>query len=131
MRARWRAGLGAAALAVAGARAAGESTCELEGSIRAATSSRSCMACHDGSAAKPVPTGWRAFGPVTSHPVGIDYAQAAARHPATYTPASQLPPEVVLVGGKVECTTCHDGASTLPARVANTSGELCLACHRL
>jgi hypothetical protein len=132
MRARLRAALGAAAaFVVAGARAAGESPCELEGTIRRVTGSVSCLSCHDGSMGPSISPGGTAWsGGVASHPVGIDYAAAANRHPGTYTPVSQLPQEIVLVGGKVECTTCHDGTSTLPRKVAGSS-DLCLACHRL
>jgi hypothetical protein len=132
MRGWWKAALGAAAaLTVAGARAGGESPCELNGAIRRTTGSRSCVSCHDGTAAPAISQGTgSAYAGVTSHPVGISYAEAASRHPGTYVPPSQLPKEIVLVGGKVECTTCHDGTSTLPHRVAGES-ELCLACHRL
>jgi hypothetical protein len=125
MRARWGVAIGAAvALAAAGARAAGESPCGLSGAVRSLTSSKACVTCHDGSEASPISLGRN------SHPVGIDYADAASRHPGTYTSISQLPPEVALVGGKVECTSCHDGASRRPFKLAGGS-DICLGCHRL
>jgi hypothetical protein len=125
MRARWGAAIGvAAALAAAGARATGESPCGLSGAVRSLTSSKGCVTCHDGTGASPISLGRN------SHPVGIDYAAAASSDPGKYASISQLPPEVALVGGKVECTTCHDGASRRPFKLAGGT-ELCLACHRL
>jgi hypothetical protein len=80
--------------------------------------------------AASIPLGRATNGAWLSHPVGIDYAEAASRHPNEYAPASQLPPEIVLVGGKVECTSCHDGASSLRFKVAGNK-EMCESCHRL
>jgi predicted CXXCH cytochrome family protein len=65
-----------------------------------------------------------------SHPVGIDYAAAASSDPERFASISQLPPEVALVDGKVECTSCHDGASSRRFKLAGGK-ELCLGCHRL
>jgi predicted CXXCH cytochrome family protein len=125
MRARWGAAVGvAAALAAAGARATGESPCGLDEAVRSLTSSRSCITCHDGTAASPISLGRN------SHPVGIDYATAANGSPGRYASISQLPPAVVLVGGKVECTSCHDGASRRRFKLAGGK-DLCLGCHLL
>jgi hypothetical protein len=131
MRARWGAALAAAALAAsAGARAADGDTCELGRADRRTATSRACMACHDGSAGREIGFQMSADGRGMSHPVEVDYGAAAAAHPGQYQPATALPAEVPLVGGKVECTTCHDGASRDPRRVAAVR-DLCLACHRL
>ena len=132
MTGRWGAALAAAAVALAwtGARAAGGTTCELSRVDRARTTSLSCMTCHDGSAGKAVPFQMRGDGAGMSHPVEIDYAAAAARQPGKYEPASSLPYQVPLVAGKVQCTTCHDGASRDPMRVVEIR-DLCIACHRL
>jgi predicted CXXCH cytochrome family protein len=131
MRARWGAALGAAvALAAAGARAADESPCGLSGAIRMLTGSMTCVSCHDGTAATAISLVRTPDGAAASHPVGIDYADAALRHPGKYTPAANLPPEIVLVAGKVECTSCHDGRSPQRFKLAGQR-ELCLGCHRL
>lgn len=53
----------------------------------------------------------------------MDYASAQAREPARYAPAAALPPEVVLVDGKVTCTSCHDAASPHPKRAADRRGS--------
>jgi len=65
-----------------------------------------------------------------SHPVSIDYDLAAGSHPGAYVPAAALPREIPLVNGRVECTTCHDGASATPKHVVDEM-QLCTACHRL
>jgi predicted CXXCH cytochrome family protein len=144
MKAGWTVGLAAAALAAAGganggARAAGavgalavgaSGTCELSRMDRARTPSTACMQCHDGSAGPAVPYEMKAGGGGMSHPVGVDYAAAAARAPGRYQPESALPRDVPLVGGRIECTTCHDGSLTTPKQVVEQS-RLCYACHRL
>ena len=132
---RWGAALGAVAALVcvgAAAGAADRTACELRGADRARTGSQGCMACHDGTTGASVGFVSRAGGLGVSHPVGVDYAAAAARQPGRYAPAADLPPDVPLVSGKVECTTCHDGASSAPDHVARTTvTSLCTACHRL
>jgi predicted CXXCH cytochrome family protein len=131
MRARWGAALAAAALAAsAGARAADGGTCELSRVNREATTTRGCLSCHDGSAGPGVGFKMGADDRAMSHPVEVDYAAAAAAHPGQYQPAAALPPEVPLVGGKVQCTTCHDGASPDRKRVVAVR-DLCVTCHRL
>lgn len=94
------------------------------------------MTCHDGSAGPSVPFKPRAVrfkirgdDRGISHPVEINYAAVAAAHPGQYQPAALLPPEVPLVGGRIECTTCHDGAARGPKRVVAVH-DLCLSCHR-
>jgi predicted CXXCH cytochrome family protein len=64
------------------------------------------------------------------HPVDVDYPSFAAEHPDQYQPASRLPPEVPLVRGRIQCTTCHDGASRDPRWVVEVK-DLCLRCHKL
>lgn len=131
MGARWGAALAAAALAAsAGARAADGSACELSRVDRRTTTSRTCVACHDGSAGPAVAFQMAPDGRGMSHPVEIDYRWSAAARPGQYEAAATLPPEVPLVGGRVECTTCHDGASGDPKRVVAVR-NLCTVCHRL
>jgi predicted CXXCH cytochrome family protein len=105
-------------------------TCELGRVDRAATPSRVCMSCHDGTAGAAVGFSMRAGGGGMDHPVGVDYAAAAARRPGRYVPAGAVPRSVPLVDGRVECTSCHDGASSSPSHVA-AQPQLCYACHRL
>lgn len=117
---------------VAGASTPGASACELGAAAREATPSTACMACHDGAAGPGVsfqmsPAGGR---PGFDHPVEIDYAAASARD-HRLVPPGELPDELVLVGGKVACTTCHDGRSEEPGRVAGRLVALCTACHRM
>jgi hypothetical protein len=134
----WRAALGAAAglVCAALARAGGGTECELARTDRAHTPSRNCITCHDGTVGEAFGVVFGGTGsagngaPVTSHPVGISYADAAARQPGKYTPASALPADLPLVRGKVECTTCHDGTATNPKRVARPN-DMCTTCHRI
>ncbi len=102
--------------------------CELDGASRARTPSIRCMACHDGSAGATVSFQMSADGRGMSHPVEVDYGAAVARDPAHYHPQATLPREVPLVNGKVACTSCHDGASPDPTRVAMVP-HLCASCH--
>jgi hypothetical protein len=122
----------AAALVCLGAGAASASECELARVDRARTTSQRCMTCHDGSVGSPIFYATRPGGgaPLPGHPVGIEYAPYPARLPALYAPASRLPPEVALVNGRVECTTCHDARAQTPDHVVLTNG-LCTACHTL
>ncbi len=108
-------GLAASALAVA------QSVCELHGSDRAHASIGKCAVCHDGSAGPGV-----FFG--QGHPVDVPYASSWSR---PLVPSAMLPREIVLVSGRVECTSCHDGASKAAHHLALPGRDLCLACHRM
>jgi predicted CXXCH cytochrome family protein len=102
--------------------------CELRGADRAGTPARSCLTCHDGSVASGhlARADERGSG---RHPVEVEYAlaQARGRGALRVAPAAELP----LVGGKVTCTTCHDGHSREPAKVAvpMRGSALCFGCH--
>lgn len=131
----WGGALAAAVFAAsAGGRVADGGTCELARVDRRTTSSLSCLACHDGTGGPGVE--YRAEfemgepGRSMSHPVHVDYRAVAARQPDRYRPATALPPEVPLVAGRVECTTCHDGGSPDRQHVARVA-DLCQACHQL
>ena len=101
----------------------GKLECALAVVDRKTTSSSKCLGCHDGSVSKLIPT----HSGVDVHPSGRVYPANGAYHPA-----STLGPEVVLVNGRLECTSCHDGAAKTrnhvvqPARV-----HLCQVCHAL
>jgi hypothetical protein len=108
----------------------GGSVCELRGADRATTPSVRCMACHDGGAGQPIEFPMGGDQDSMSHPVDVDYAATAARHPDRYASPAALPREVPLVQGKVSCTSCHDGASPDPRHVAIPE-RLCQSCHRM
>jgi hypothetical protein len=133
MAGRWVAALGAAAVALVCAGAAAPSDraeragCELVRADRARTRSTSCIACHDGTAGHAT-VATSTSGALGSHPVGVSYGLALARRPSEYASPGQLPPDVPLVAGRVECTSCHDGASRLPKHVAH-GPDLCETCH--
>ena len=111
--------------------------------------SRGCMVCHDGTGARGVPL--KAAGSplqirgirTVNHPVGMDYAAAAARRPRGLRAPASLPPEVRLVDGKVGCVSCHPlrpaGMSVWTDRAGCTAArglthgpretDLCMTCH--
>ncbi len=109
-----------------------EGVCELFRARRNLTPSRACLTCHDGTLAHAAQPGPRAGGELVNHPVDIDYEQARSRHRSLRSSA-QLPREMPLVNGKVECTTCHDGRSRERMRTAlpMEHSRLCFACHDL
>jgi predicted CXXCH cytochrome family protein len=115
-----------------GAPAAGRhaDVCELRGADRSRTPSVRCMGCHDGSAGASIDYRMVPDGTGMSHPVEVDYGAAHARRPDRFAPPETLPREVPLVGGRIACTSCHDGSSPDPKRVARVA-DLCLACHRM
>jgi hypothetical protein len=83
---------------------------------RAAAAPLRCIGCHDAAAS-------------ASHPL-VDYASVALRDPERFVPPARLAREVPLVGGKIACTSCHDGASRDPKHVA-IAARLCESCHQL
>lgn len=117
---------------------------------------KACLSCHDGSLAvfsmvnPPNNGGYvaslsaatgnlNASGEMTGnprltldfrndHPVGIIYDSSLDAGLVTTPPAS-----TPLIGGKVECASCHDvhgGVANTPfLRVANTQSALCTSCH--
>ena len=100
-----------------------EHVCELPFVNRGTTKAVRCYGCHDGTIA-PSP---RHPG---DHPVDVKYEpvrEAAPRY------AMQLPASLVLVGGRVTCTTCHEyrGDASYPhwTAMSMVGSALCLACH--
>lgn len=107
-----------------------ESICSLRYADRSTTDSSECLGCHDGTIADSV--GFSTpIRRTESHPVGVAYDDAQARGRARLRPRADLAAALVLVDGKVECTTCHSGTSSEPARAAlpRRRSALCLACH--
>jgi len=104
-----------------------------------------CLGCHDGVTARDVyslPHATSVTGRLAgsrlgtvglrSHPVGIAYPVGREDyHPAAAVEATGL----LLPGGRLQCTTCHDAHNTrrYPGmlRVADDRSRLCLTCHRL
>jgi len=103
--------------------------------------SRSCLACHDGSAAPSAGVKERAWGGSLGrgtldvfgeHPVGVEYDPfPPGGRPAGLRHEASLPSAVRLSDGKVGCGSCHSLYSALPALMAmdNRRGALCLSCH--
>ena len=87
---------------------------------RASVESRHCLACHNGSAGPAVPLH-------DSHPVDRAYADAWLQRRAGLRAIPAL--EIVLAGGRVTCTSCHDGASSFPRKTALPQATLCQGCH--
>lgn len=106
------------------------SPCALGRVGRLEATTRTCLSCHDGLTASGVEyaTGRGGHG---SHPVDVDYGQAAMRPRARFRPQASLPASVVLPGGRVTCTSCHDGASSEKSHTAMPMdrSRLCLSCH--
>jgi hypothetical protein len=98
-----------------------DAECELPWVDRSITTSSDCLTCH-GALSNIVcyaPT----CEPMRLHPVGAVYDESRHR----LRPRSQLSSALPLVNGRVECTTCHDGNSELPANLAQR--RLCFGCH--
>jgi hypothetical protein len=93
--------------------------CELATVERTRDNFLGCLACHDGVTA---PSG---IGLATAM-VGKEYAPARLRRRGELKPLSRGSP-VVLCNGRVTCTSCHDGASALPKKVAAV--DVCTVCH--
>ncbi|HZZ85066.1 MAG TPA: cytochrome c3 family protein [Anaeromyxobacteraceae bacterium] len=109
-----------------------EESCDLFRLPRAVTPSRSCLTCHDGTLAHAALPGPRSAGELANHPIDVDY-EGARRAGSRLRPSAQLPREMPLVGGKVECVTCHDPRSHEPMKTAlpMNRSRLCFACHDL
>jgi predicted CXXCH cytochrome family protein len=95
-----------------------------------------CIECHDRHATRVSrSTGggrWQPFDSTRSnHPVGISYAQVAARFPRAYTPAATLPQQLRLYNDQIGCGTCHSAYSNAKfmLTVDNSGSRLCLSCH--
>jgi predicted CXXCH cytochrome family protein len=117
----------------------------------ASGTSKLCLSCHDGTVAVglTVTQGLIATSGTmsvldnltsnlsNSHPVSMQPADDGSLASSLLaTPSSTKDPAVLLVAGKVECTTCHDphvpnNDTVLPMFLArsNSNGTLCLACH--
>lgn len=95
-----------------------------------------CISCHEGSVGSV--TNFRVagmetlsyMGPSFSHPIGMDYAEAASRN-RELRPLDDLSPMVSLYEGKVGCASCHNPFSHERDMLvfSNRGSALCLECH--
>jgi hypothetical protein len=98
--------------------------------------SEACLLCHGtGRAARGeltslaegarVPT----FDPHGSHPTGIDVRPG--RRKAGSRILRNIDPKLELVGGRIECITCHSLTAQTPYRLVEfeTRENLCRSCH--
>lgn len=121
--AAWLSGLPARAADGGGGVSEADAGCSLPIAFRPESRVADCTACHQRIGA---------LGHA-SHRVDVEFAQVWAARQSDFRPPSSLPPEVVLVNGRVVCTTCHDPASQLPMSLAlpvDPKPRLCLSCHR-
>jgi predicted CXXCH cytochrome family protein len=101
-----------------------EVVCELPAVKRDVTPTAKCYGCHDGTIAPATLHG------AGDHPVDVSYDGARQAKPQY---AMELPSALVLVGGRVTCTTCHEyrGDASYPhwTAMSMAGSALCLACH--
>lgn len=107
--------------------------------------SKFCLSCHDGTVAldaygnhvstSGTITGNANLGTKLSddHPVSFLYDATLATTDGGLVSPANLPAEIRLFDGKMECASCHDvhNKHTLPAllNVSNDGSGLCLSCH--
>ena len=95
-----------------------------------------CMVCHEGSVGPAADVRVGAgpalsyVGPGFSHPIGMDYAQAAAND-RQLRPLDDLSKLISLYEGKVGCASCHNQFSHEGDMLvfSNRGSALCLECH--
>jgi len=104
---------------------AGDSSLELD------PISAGCLTCHEdsmtGQRVKFCLLGQQGCG---GHIVSVSYAEVAARN-NKLVPFSSLPPELILLEGKITCATCHgnDPHTGEVFVIDNRGSALCRACH--
>lgn len=119
--------------------------------------SRLCLGCHDGTIAPGMLSGGKVIAGLPTLPTNVRSnlsTDLSDDHPISFTYAgsisaagvlrleAELPPEIVLEDGRVECTACHDPHKDRypPAAHPEKSGKflvldnsnysaLCTACH--
>ena len=95
-----------------------------------------CLSCYDGSTAQdvnhPLPGESAFFSDMKglSHPMGVDYREAAARN-RKLRPPEVLSPAMAVYGGKVGCASCHMLYSKEQQCLSmpNVRSAFCLECH--
>jgi len=93
--------------------------CDLPKVVREKTNSSYCLSCHDGTVTKMTPIHDAA------HSVGKRVP------PGAYGFQPVLARELVLVNGKIECTSCHNywAVPRQPAWMAMPAKDICNGCH--
>jgi predicted CXXCH cytochrome family protein len=124
--------------------------------------SKLCLSCHDGTVAIDSFGGdtagvnfladgddaWVGTDLSNDHPISFDYptTNASSGDPELFNKTTAMPAawggsgtpsinDAMLIGGKVECASCHDVhntnavATTYLLLVSNTDSALCLTCH--
>jgi len=102
------------------------------------TISLECIACHDGLTARAANhrisngnrQGVKSMETIkAAHPFGMDYDHYKSNK--GYVPVDMLPADMVLMGGKVVCVTCHNmlGENKMFLAVDNSGSRLCFSCH--
>jgi predicted CXXCH cytochrome family protein len=96
-----------------------------------------CLRCHDYSISRHERTriaeGIWDHGPAgISHPIGVKYPDP--KNPLSrkeFVMVTELPPQIKLTDGKINCISCHDPYSEEKGQlvIENKEGALCLACH--
>jgi hypothetical protein len=91
-----------------------ELQCALRAAGSAALASSACLACHGGTAG---------VSPGCDHPVQVRYLSARGYATGRLRAEGEVERRgVVLVAGRVECTSCHDGGSPWADHVAQLPG---------
>ncbi len=97
--------------------------------------SRRCLTCHDGSAARSVisDSTWAATGHQDGHASGTSYRAMQKRFGLQLRPESAIPGPIRLADGRIGCGTCHSPYSNLPKllQLPLAGSALCKACHDL
>ena len=94
-----------------------------------------CLTCHDGSIASGIENGVQGGldnnGHIGNgnHPIGMSYAGYTRRN--FYIPLGALNNDIVMVGGKMGCLSCHNPQNPEKFHLARSNGRsrLCLSCH--
>jgi predicted CXXCH cytochrome family protein len=98
--------------------------------------SAGCITCHDGIVSRKDILNFR-NDPKTrmqmisgKHPIGMNYENYTF-YRDTLKKVGDLNPNLVLVGGKVSCVTCHDPFNPEKNHLAlkNSGKDLCKECH--
>lgn len=95
-----------------------------------------CLNCHDGVIASDASYKVSGGDALTyqrkglSHPIGMDYRQAALED-IELRPIEMLSPEIVFYDGKVGCASCHNpySAKRRMLVIDNYASALCRECH--
>lgn len=81
-----------------------------------------CLPCHAARTVAHGPDGDR-----PAHPTSVDYDRAVKHGRLPLRPLTRLPHAIVLVDGRIECTTCHRRHTNLRSQLA--LDRLCTGCH--